>query len=224
MRYFLPIFCLVTFYMPTSRASGLIFSGAVPPMPLLDGINGLTLLDAHDNMHVLSEAMRDLTDFADHLATPSLESMERRNTAIREVKKGLSSHHELRLKPRFEAHVIKDGFVVLGTTPGLRKEELSIEVTENSGGKFIEIIGQSPSIPSREPSPLRGVDAKGNSVTEQPAPFLRVGYTRFQHRIRIPPDADPSSLKAKYQDGLLSISMQALPKTNSRLRKSVAIQ
>ena len=109
--------------------------------------------------------------------------------------------------------------MLLGTLPGLRKEDLSIEVVKSSEGHVLEISGQSPtSAGSRGPSPSRA------DPETRVNPSLRASYSKFEQRIRIPRNIDPSTLQAKYQDGLLVVSMLPLTKTEQSQRQKIAIQ
>ena len=180
-------------------------------------LHNLAGMDAAENLDVLRESLRDVSNFAEQLMSPAFESDRRRN-GISEVKKASgSTFHELKLRPRFEVQDTKEGFMLIGTLPGLRKEEISLEVVENQEGRFLEIAGGSQQVPSRSPSP-----ARGEAATRQ-APKLRAGYAKFERRVQLPQHIDPSTLQAKYEDGLLVVTIYPLAKKDSSQRQKIAI-
>ena len=107
----------------------------------------------------------------------------------------------------------------MGSMPGLRKEDISIEIIENPDGRVLEISGGS-NVTSKDPSPARD----GSTPESRPTPKLRTAYAKFDHRVRIPKNIDASSLQAKYEDGLLSITMSPMAKTDLNQRQKIAIQ
>jgi HSP20 family molecular chaperone IbpA len=204
----------------SANAFGVTFSGTVPSHSILRSFG--PDFDAMDGLNDLRDSMRDVLEFADRLAMPAFEASERKNhQGITEVKKnGGSSHHELRLRPRFDIQESKEGFMLMATMPGLRKEDLSIEIINSPEGQLLEISGGSPNTSSRDPSPSR--DAAN---TQQPsAPKLRTAYAKFERRIRLPPNVDTSTLQAKYEDGLLVVTMSPLAKKDTTQRQKIAIQ
>ena len=197
-----------------------ISSGFFPSV--VDDLRAFSMLDdPAKGLDVLTRSMRDLSDFADFLANPSAESRDRRNIGLRETKKPDGTiQRELRLRPRFEIQESKDGLVVLGTTPGLRKEDLSVEVIEGPDGKFLDISGQSlNTTASREPSPPRSNEASHGPKVPQ----LRAGYAKFERRVKIPDHIDTTTLNAKYHDGLLVLTMLPAVKKDETQRQKIAI-
>jgi HSP20 family protein len=225
-----PVSMLSMFYAATlcaalvatpATASIAFSSGFLPSV--IDDLRGFSgFEDPARGLDVLTRSMRDLSDFADFLVNPSAESRERRNTGLRETKKSDGTiHRELRLRPRFEIQESKDGLVILGTTPGLRKEDLVVEVIEGPDGKVLEISGQSPNATaSREPSPPR---ANIDAGIERKIPQLRAGYGKFERRVKIPDYIDASTLSAKYNDGLLVLTMMPVVKKEETQRQKIAI-
>ena len=178
------------------------------PRPLL---YDLELLSYPDSLDLLSKSMRQLTEMADRLADPST-----RTTAvaqkddvhgIKEVKKadGVVTH-ELVLQPRFDVRETKEGLLLIGATPGLRKEELSIEIVDSPNGKVLEVSGETAPEAASEQA---AKDSKDNQVSAASAhaPTIRSAYLKFKRQILLPQSLDPQTLQAKYRDGLLSVTI-----------------
>ena len=212
--------CLVTLAAPFASAFGVSFSGTVPSHSILRSFVPSSDFDAIDGINNLRDSMCDVLEFADRLAMPAFEANDRKSQGIAEVKKnGGSSHHELRLRPRFDVQQSKEGFMLMATMPGLKKEDLSIEIINTPEDRLLEISGGSSNISSRDPSP-----ARDQANTQQPStPKLRTSYAKFEHRIRLPPNVDASNLQAKYEDGLLVVTMSLLAKKDTSQRQKIAI-
>jgi HSP20 family protein len=150
----------------------------------------------------------------------SIEANDRKSQGIAEVRKnGGSSHHELNLRPRFDVQESKEGFMLIATMPGLRKEDLSIEIINTPEDRMLEISGGSPNAPSRDPSPSRDT----TTTQKLSAPKLRTSYAKFERRIRLPQNVDTSTLQAKYEDGLLVVTMSPLARKDTSQRQKIAI-
>jgi HSP20 family molecular chaperone IbpA len=199
--------------IPASRAIGISFHGAMPSAVFHD----LAGMDAAENLDVLRESLRDVSKFAEQLISPAFETEQRRNGILEVKKTSGSTFHELMLRPRFEIQDTKEGFMLIGTFPGLKKEDISLEVVENQEGRFLEVAGGSQQVPSRSPSPSRG-----EKITIQ-APKLRAGYAKFERRVKIPQNIDPSTLQAKYEDGLLVVTIYPLAKKDTSQRQKISI-
>jgi HSP20 family molecular chaperone IbpA len=215
------VLCLAAIFTSNCQSEGIRFTGTHPLRTLFESPDKLCAIDSHENLGGLSDAIRDLTDFADHLNTHS-KTPERRITGIGDIKRagGTSLYHELCLSPRFETHETKEVFIVFGTMPGLRKEDISMSVTEMSGAKVIELIGQSPNATSsRDPPPSKMGDMNGTLITADSV--LHAAYAKFERHIRIPSNADPTTLKASYQNGLLIITMMPKCKQDQQRHKIV---
>lgn len=120
------------------------------------------------------------------------------------------SNIELRLRPTFEWKETDDGFLLTGAMPGLKKEELSVEVVDSphrGGGHFLVVSGES-----RKEHKTEG---------EQPFEF-RAMYKKFEQRVKLPEGVDKNSLHAKYEDGMLQIHV-AYPKEERSERKKITI-
>ena len=211
------IYSTLLLLIPSINALGVSFHGTLPSS-VIHNLESLADLGPVENMNILRQSMRDIADFAENLMGPAVEAAERRN-GISEVKKASgATSHELKLRPRFDVQDTKDGFMLFGTLPGLRKEELSLEIVENAEGRVLEITGGSQNTTSRSPSP-----ARGDTSTPETSLKLRAGYAKFERRIRLPQHVDPSTLQAKYEDGLLVVTMRTLAKKDSSQRQKIVI-
>jgi len=170
-----------------------------------------------DNFDTLTRSMRDLTTFADHIARAiadgtSLQSRKRKRSNASGT---FSSGHDadpahISLRPSIHWRETPDGFVLSAATPGLRKDELKVEVLDAEGGSFIEVSGQT----AVQPDPQTGKDAKDPAVetanlSKEPVKNaeLRAVYCAFSERVRLPADVDRNAMQATYEDGLLVVTM-----------------
>jgi len=112
-----------------------------------------------------------------------------------EEEKGLVALRGLHLRPRFELQETHEGVVLTVLTPGLRKQDLTVEVLEHDNVPTLVIAGGS------NHTSAKSEDAKA----PQPS---KASYAKFERRIRIPHNVDRASVKADYQDGMLTVSMQ----------------
>ena len=169
--------------------------------------------------------MRQLTRFANRIANtiaiPSVELSERKNGDAVDTKLGRLTQQgdslELRLRPRIDWQETRDGFMLTAATPGLGKEDLAIEIVEADGAHFLEISGQKNSSAGAPPS---------NSTEASPSAgqplALRTSYRSFSQRVRLPAGVDRASLQAKYENGLLVVTMAAAHKDGGQ-RQRIAI-
>ena len=203
------IFALAQTLISRSDAGDCI-SGFIPSAPLHRGED--SAFDPYDNFNLLTKSMRQLTKFADRIAStmndPAQESVDRKlNHSSIETKVGRLSYHgnnvELKLRPRIDWQETREGFVLTAATPGLRKEELAIEIIEASGVYFLEISGQSAGSSGDSAKPLT----------------LRASYQNFHHKVRLPAGVDRDSLKAVYENGLLVVTIQHSEKPTSQRHK-----
>ena len=195
--------------------------------------NDFDILTSMEPLSILTESMHQLTDLADRLADPARESSERRNRGIAEVAGSNGTvHHEITLRPKFDVKETKEGLIIVGSTPGLRKEDLTVEILDTPNGKMLEISGQTPASQSislssetsdaKEEQPKS--DLSKTSETSITVPKLRSSYMRFERRTLLPSDIDPQSLHAKYQDGLLVVTLQRKIEKDHKSRVKYAIE
>eukprot|EP00961_Rhodomonas_salina_P154471 2080732-Rhodomonas_salina.1 len=110
------------------------------------------------------------------------------------------------MRPRFDLQETSEGVVLTAFTPGLRKEELNVEVVETDNAPVLIIAGESNSTVTKSDDQSEG------TVAGTVIPF-QAKYAKFERRIRIPQNVDRESVKADYQDGMLTVTMsrKALP-------------
>ena len=206
-----------------SHASSLI-SGFIPSFPSLFR-DAEYFNDPYDGFYQLTNSMRQLTRFADRIAStlaqPAVESSDRGNNHTVDSKLGRLSlqgnNLELRLRPRIDWQETRDGFMLTAATPGLSKQDLAIDVVEADGVHFLEISGQTSSTASTPAT--NSTDEPQESA--QPL-ALRTSYKSFSHKVQLPAGVDRESLKAKYEDGLLVITMRKAHKDGGQ-RQRIAI-
>ena len=180
----------------------------------------------YDNFDTLTRSMLELTRYADHIAR-ALAEPDANN-----AKSAITSKSDdnqlaggspadarglhLPLRPRIDWKETADGFLLTAVTPGLRKDELKVEVVEASGGSFIEVSGQSA---SAESSPSKD----GTPSNDSPKPLeVRATYRTFSERVRLPDGVDREGMRAKYEDGLLVVTLPRA-KTENMKRHKIAI-
>ena len=207
LRFFPFALCLLS--ASAAQAAGVSFGGLLPTA-VLHNVESRVGLEPVETMDV-RESLRDASNFAELLILPAFESDQRRDELCEINRHSGYSFHELRLRPRFEIQDTNEGFVILGALPGLRREDLSLEILEHQEGHIVAILGGSPlnhfhsSSPSREEVPKH-------------MPRIRAGYAKFERRFRLPQHTDASTLRAKYENGLLVVT---LAKKESVIRHKV---
>eukprot|EP00286_Rhodomonas_abbreviata_P009045 CAMPEP_0181316156 /NCGR_PEP_ID=MMETSP1101-20121128/15746_1 /TAXON_ID=46948 /ORGANISM="Rhodomonas abbreviata, Strain Caron Lab Isolate" /LENGTH=203 /DNA_ID=CAMNT_0023423387 /DNA_START=200 /DNA_END=811 /DNA_ORIENTATION=+ len=165
---------------------------------------------------VLRDTFREMERVADgiigHMLEDGCKSSVCKSKNTTETEKGeLSALRGLQLRPRFDLQETGDGFVLTAFTPGLRKDELTIEVVEHPDSTPVLIIsGES------NPNGTKGSPAEGDAKAGEDAKVslsARASYSKFERRIRIPNSIDRSSVKADYSDGMLTVSMTRISET-----------
>jgi HSP20 family molecular chaperone IbpA len=168
-------------------------------MPLRQEVD--SAYDPLENFNILTKSMREISKFADQIASPmtdpSHESLDHKpNDTGFATRIGRLCHQgknfELKLRPRIDWQETREGFFLTAATPGLRKEDVSIEIAEHSGNSFLEISGHTVTKSEDSPKPLT----------------LHASYPSFNHKVRLPAGVDRGSLKANYENGLLIVTMQ----------------
>mmetsp|Transcript_18351 Transcript_18351/g.37207 ORF Transcript_18351/g.37207 Transcript_18351/m.37207 type:complete len:229 (-) Transcript_18351:141-827(-) len=186
---------------------------------MLTGFFNPSLLPHHEMMglapmlgsrSLLRENFRDMERVADGIIGTMLEdgcksSVCKSNNTTETDQKELSALRGLQLRPRFDLQETGDGFVLTAFTPGLRKDELTIEVVEHPDSTPVLIIAGESNATSTVGAPTEGdakMDQDANTIRS-----ARASYSKFERRIRIPKSIDRSSVKADYNDGMLTVSM-----------------
>lgn len=111
-------------------------------------------------------------------------------------------------EPELDIRDTADGYVITLDLPGMEKDRISVDVA----GRALTISGER-----RSDQEDRNVD-KG---------FYRMErrFGAFQRTIPLPEDANPASLKASYDKGVLRIELQKLPNgTQNQEPKKIPVQ
>jgi HSP20 family protein len=102
--------------------------------------------------------------------------------------------------PELETFLRDDQFVVRMDLPGLDKEDVTVEVTDDS----IVVHGERQQTHEEE--------RDGYYRSER-------SYGRFHREVPLPDGAQPDSAKANYRDGVLEVSVTAPPRQQNRPRR-----
>lgn len=115
-----------------------------------------------------------------------------------------SAQTTLQLRPSFSVQDNADMFALTAATPGLRKDDLAVDVIDGADSTvYLVISGQS--------SPQKTEASKAAVAGDRtPMKSLTTVYRNFERKIRLPADIDRSLIKASYEDGLLTVT---IPKT-----------
>ena len=185
--------------------------------------------DPHHNFDTLTRSMRDLTSYADLLsrvlAQQSPATGKRRHAmAEKTFSQNNPKEHplDLPLRPLIDWRETADGFVLTAATPGLRKDELRVELLDASGDAYIEIARHDP--PAASPRDDKDGSNKAEPADKQHAKPLeaRARYGSFSERVRLPRGVDRDAMRARYEDGLLVVTIPR-SKPEGEKRRSIAI-
>ncbi len=189
------------------------------------GKRSRSFIHPYDNFDSLTRSMRELTRYADHiartLADPEYDDTSKKRSIAdkqqsRTHQPASSQVIDHLLRPSIDWKETADAFVLTAATPGLRKDELKVELLEDAGAWYIEVAGQTAA----------SSDApKHDTQTTQPQPKprdVRTTYRSFSEKVRLPPDADPEAMQATYEDGLLVVTMPRA-KAETAKRRTIAI-
>ena len=188
---------------------------------------GRATFHPYDNFDTLTRSMRELTRYADHIARALVEpgshhndkpAIASKNDSNQQVAAAAAETNDLHLplRPRIDWRETSDGFLLTAVTPGLRKDELKVEVLDASDGSFIEVSGQS--------APAELSPTNHQATPDQPSkPLdLRATYRSFSQRVRLPRGVDREGMRAKYEDGLLVVTLPR-KRTDNVKRQKIAI-
>ncbi len=166
----------------------------------------------YDNFDTLTRSMREVTRYADYiaraLADPKHQDTDSKqpitNVQHSDAQPSPSSLAvDLLLRPSIDWKETTDGFVLTATTPGLRKDELKVELVDASGVWYIEVAGQTTT--SSEPPKDERQAAQPQDL---PRPFkVKTAYRSFSEKVRLPQGVDREAMRATYEDGLLVVTM-----------------
>ncbi|KAJ1474329.1 hypothetical protein T484DRAFT_1832823 [Baffinella frigidus] len=100
-----------------------------------------------------------------------------------------------------------DGYVVSCLTPGLKKEDLHAEVVGTDAFPVLVVRGESKEEHGTPPDAKDKKDAKDATNAKEKASFFRTKYQKFEQRMSLPSDVDQDKMAAKYEDGILAITL-----------------
>ena len=177
--------------------------------------------DAYDNFDTLTRSMQDLTSYADLIARAlAADAAHNRaadktrkksspDTASNDPKPPPAAAQALRLllRPRIDWRETADGFVLTAATPGLRKDELQVDVLDATDGAYIEIAGKTADAHDSQGNQATDADKAGDAGDAQTPLQLRAMYRGFSERVRLPAGVDRDGMRATYEDGLLVVTM-----------------
>ena len=103
--------------------------------------------------------------------------------------------------PAVEVKELPDKFVLRVDLPGIRKEDLKLEVSDN----ILTISGE-----------------RKEEKEEKEAQYYRreIVYGSFHRSIQLPPNVDPEKITAKLENGVLTVE---IPKTEKAKAKEIPI-
>ena len=156
-----------------------------------------------DNYHSLTRSMRDMTAYADLIASPL----------------------RLCLRPSIDWRQSADGFVLSAATPGLRKDELKVELLDDRGESYLEVSGQTLDKHDHidQQSSNDGAEPQAEAAQSKETTLeLRATYGGFRKRVRLPRGVDREAMRATYEDGLLLVTIP-MKKADAAKRQKIAI-
>ena len=183
-----------------------------PPRSILNGLEAYADFETLDNLKILRQSTSNA-----HSDDGYLEHID--------YFYGRPSHFRLKPQPLFDVRQTKAGFMLYAATPGLRKEDLSIEIVEGPGGNVLDITGGSRhNISSADTRISNQRDHDGGHTTElenhlplRPPRWVQE-YAEFERVTPIPNQFNISSLQAKYQNGLLIVTIDPSASGNKNLQ------
>ena len=104
--------------------------------------------------------------------------------------------------PAIETYEEKDDVVVKAELPGMKKEDLELNISDNL-------------------LTIKGEKKKEEEVKEKGYYYSERSYGSFTRTVEIPKDVQTDKVKANFKDGVLEIR---LPKTEEAKRKEVTIK
>jgi HSP20 family molecular chaperone IbpA len=170
------------------------------PRSILHGLEPYADSETLDNLKILRLSTRNALS-----ADDCLEKMD--------YYCGRPSHFTLKPRPLFAVQQTKAGFMLYAATPGLCKDDLSIEIVEGTEGHIIDITGGSKhNITSADARSTKQFDLvmSGQENLQLRPPRWAHEYAEFERYTRIPSRFNVTSLQAKFQDGLLILTIDPL--------------
>ena len=113
---------------------------------------------------------------------------------------------DLKLRPSFSIEDNRDVFVLTAATPGLSKEDLTVDVLDGSDGAAYLII--SGNTASSAPGQNITADSASTDTSPSESPEMKMKVTyKFERKIKLPSSVDRNNMKASYDQGLLTITI-----------------
>ena len=167
------------------------------------------------------KTMHALEHEADKILAGILESAPASATAgnVTTEADARPSHTELRLRPRFDVEDNADAFLLTAATPGLQKEDLSVEVVDGADGAAYLIVAGHTSTHAESDGSGDGPAAESGGTAPSASPAsaaslpLKAFYSKFERKIKLPPEVERDQVRAAYENGLLSVT---IPKNAKR--------
>ena len=195
------------------------FASLLSPRNMLKTIQDLE----HETDRILSGILESSL-VADAAASSSARTSQGNHTAATDGR----PFPELRLRPRFDVEDRADVFLLTAATPGLRKQDLSVAVVDGTDGSAYLIIAGHSSLPPATGGLCEesGPSSPGPAAEMAPsasAACLKASHSKFEHRIKLPSEAERDHIKASYENGLLSVTIPKRPKRQAlKLRVPIA--
>lgn len=108
----------------------------------------------------------------------------------------------------------KDQYKVEMAAPGLKKEDFNIEVE----GNMVTISCEKES-ESKEKNGERENESNSNSYSRR-----EYNYSRFSRSFTLPDYADSNRIAAKYNDGILKLSIPKKPEAQKNKNQKITVQ
>jgi len=136
--------------------------------------------------------------------------------------------------PSFDWDATDTGVVLHAATPGLKKEDLSINIVEEAAQRYLVVSGgtndpanpdssvRASTTPTQNDSAATAASPCDASNNKANAPTSHLFYAPFEHRMRVSSGVTSECLTAKYEDGVLTVHL-TLPKERPPTSETIAI-
>jgi HSP20 family protein len=129
---------------------------------------------------------------------------------------------QLRLRPSFDVQERPDAFVLTASTPGLSKDDLTVDILDGEDGTSYLVVSGQTSYASKvldAASSAAESSADKEASTHPTLTSLKASYSKFERKIKLPPTVDRKAIKASYDQGLLNVVIPKVgPKEKVKLR------
>ena len=179
----------------------------------------------------LLSTMRQLEREADRMMSTLLEVGEiGRSTNATDThaasptdNEGALANFQLRLRPSFDVEERQDAFVITAATPGLSKDDMTVDVLDgDDGAAYLVIAGQtSRASKATDAAPMLESNQSSDKETTSTSMSLKASYSKFERKIKLPPTVDRKKVKASYDQGLLNVIIPKNPKQQLKLRVNI---